>query len=153
MGTRADAGGGGAPWGRGVGRRGWRVVRACGAHLFWDVSCYFCSQAEKRHWHGNRGRRLHPHSICCEFLVIFKKLLFIFYFILFYLFIFRERGREGERKGEKHQCVVAFCMSPIGDLAHNPGMCTDWELNQRPFGSQARAQSTEPYQPGLKITF
>ena len=25
----------------------------------------------------------------------------------FYLFIFRERGREGEREGEKHQCVVA----------------------------------------------
>ena len=23
------------------------------------------------------------------------------------LFIFRERGRERERKGEKHQCVVA----------------------------------------------
>ena len=27
----------------------------------------------------------------------------------FYWFIFRERGREGERKGEKHQCVVASC--------------------------------------------
>ena len=25
----------------------------------------------------------------------------------FYLFIFREKGREGEREGEKHQCVVA----------------------------------------------
>ena len=25
----------------------------------------------------------------------------------FNLFIFRERGREGEREGEKHQCVVA----------------------------------------------
>ena len=23
------------------------------------------------------------------------------------LFIFRERGREGEREGEKHRCVVA----------------------------------------------
>ena len=26
-------------------------------------------------------------------------------FILFYLFISRERGREGERKGEKHVCL------------------------------------------------
>ena len=25
----------------------------------------------------------------------------------FYLLIFRERGREGEREGKKHQCVVA----------------------------------------------
>ena len=24
-----------------------------------------------------------------------------------YLFVFTERGREGEREGEKHQCVVA----------------------------------------------
>ena len=24
-----------------------------------------------------------------------------------YLFIFREKGREGQREGEKHQCMVA----------------------------------------------
>ena len=48
-------------------------------------------------------------------------------FFLFYLFIFRERGREGEREGERHQCVVASRMSPTRDLACNPGMCSDWE--------------------------
>ena len=69
--------------------------------------------------------------------------------ILFiYLFIYRERGREGEREGEKHQCVVASHASPTGDLAHNPGMCPDLELNWQPFGSQAHTQSTELYQPG-----
>ena len=26
---------------------------------------------------------------------------------IFYLFIFMEKGREGEREEEKHQCVVA----------------------------------------------
>ena len=35
-------------------------------------------------------------------------------FLIFYLFIFRERGSEGERKGEKHQCVVAFHAPPTG---------------------------------------
>ena len=44
-------------------------------------------------------------------------------------FIFRERGREGG-EGEKHQCVVASCILPTGDLAHNPSMCPHWELNQ-----------------------
>ena len=39
-------------------------------------------------------------------------------------------------------------MPPTGDLARNPGKCPDWELNQRPFGSQASTQSTELYQPG-----
>ena len=48
---------------------------------------------------------------------------------MFYLFIFTERGREGERGGEKHQCVVASHAPPTGNLACNPGMCPDWELN------------------------
>ena len=56
----------------------------------------------------------------------------------------------GERKtGEKHQCAVASHTPLTGDLAHNPGMCPDWELNSQPFGLQADTQSTEPQQPGL----
>ena len=75
-------------------------------------------------------------------------------FILsFYLFMFRPRGRVGEREGEKHQYVVASHVPPIGDLARNPGMCPDWELNQRPFGLQASTQSTDPHQPGLVTSF
>ena len=57
-----------------------------------------------------------------------------------------------EKKREKHQCVVASHAPPTGDLACNPGMCPDWELNRRPFGSQAGIQSTEPYQPGHKYS-
>ena len=65
-----------------------------------------------------------------------------------YLFIFRERGRKGEREGEKHQCVVASHARTTGDLVHSPGMCPDWESNPRPFGLQAHTQSPELYQPG-----
>ena len=42
----------------------------------------------------------------------------------FYLFIFREK-KSKEKEVEKHQCVVAFCAHPTGDLARNPGMCPD----------------------------
>ena len=66
-------------------------------------------------------------------------------FFLFFIFIFIERGRVGEREGQKHECVVASCMPPTGDLACNPGMCPDWELNRQPLGLQAHAQSTELY--------
>ena len=52
-------------------------------------------------------------------------------FFRFYLFL--ERGREGEREGEKHHCVVASHTPPIGDLALNSGMCPDWESNPQPF--------------------
>ena len=54
----------------------------------------------------------------------------------FYLFIFREKGKEGVREGQKHQCVVASHVAPTGDLARNPGMYPDLELNWRPFGLQ-----------------
>ena len=66
------------------------------------------------------------------------------FFKRFYLFIFRESGKEEEREEEKHQCVVASCEPPTRDLACNPGMCPDWESNQWPFGSQVSTQSTEP---------
>ena len=48
---------------------------------------------------------------------------FLFSFIFFtrfYLFIFRQLGKEGDREGEKHQCVVASHASPTGDLALQP---------------------------------
>ena len=41
--------------------------------------------------------------------------------ILFILYLFLE-GKEGEREGKKHQCVVASPIPPTGDLACNPGM-------------------------------
>ena len=39
------------------------------------------------------------------------------FILLFILFIFRERGREGEREGEKHPCVRD---TPISCLSHAP---------------------------------
>ena len=37
---------------------------------------------------------------------------------------------------------------PTGDLACISGISPGGESNQRPFGSQAGAQSAEPHQPG-----
>ena len=92
---------------------------------------------------GDRGR--HFHFICNVFNLSrkpFKPVYllrlvrpksnfnFIIVLVLFFpkiLFIFRERGREGKREGEKHQSVVASCAPPTGDL----GMCPDWGLNQQ----------------------
>ena len=81
-----------------------------------------------------------------------------FFFLKIYLFTFRERGREGEREGEKQQCArdtLMGCLlhAPTGDLAHNLGTCPDLESNCRPLGSQAGAQPTEPHQPGLQLSF
>ena len=105
-----------------------------------------------------QGGALHPSAsfttwkkvsffICILFKVSFFKKK------RFYLFIFRERGGEEEREGEKHQCVVASHTPPTGDLAHNPGVCPDWESNWRPFGLQASAQPPELHQTGLKVNF
>ena len=73
--------------------------------------------------------QLKPDCVSKENVIFFKR------------FIFREK------EGEKHQCVVASQMPLTGGLAHNPGLCPDWEWSWRPFGSQASARSTEPQQP------
>ena len=64
------------------------------------------------------------------------------------IYLLLERGEGKDKEGEKHQCVVTSRMPPTEDLARNPGMCPDWDSKERPFGSQAGTQSTEPQQPG-----
>ena len=63
-------------------------------------------------------------------------MFFFKYFI--YLFLDKGEGREKERK--RNLNVAASHTPPTGDLAHSPGMCPDWESNQRPFGLLARSQ-------------
>ena len=46
-----------------------------------------------------------------------------------FIYLSLERGREGDREGEKHQCVVASHAPCTAGLACNPGMCPDWESN------------------------
>ena len=62
------------------------------------------------------------------------------HFLKIYLFTFREKGWEGDKHWQ-----VASHTPPTGDLAHNPGMCPDWESNWWLFCAQAGAQSTEPH--------
>ena len=85
----------------------------------------------------------------------FSNVFFKFYFLeIFYLFIFRQRGTEGESERNANVWLPLACPTPTpGSLARNLGMCPDWELNQRPFGSQASAQSTKPHQLGLNFIF
>ena len=64
------------------------------------------------------------------------------------MYLFLESGEGREKEGEKYECVVTSCTPPTEGPAHNPGMCSDWELNWWPFGSQSGTQSTEPHQPG-----
>ena len=79
--------------------------------------------------------------------------MFSFIFLRFYLCIFRQGGREGEKEGEKHQCERK---TSIGCLLHvpqqgtelNPGMSPDWELNWQLFALWDNTQPTEPYQSG-----
>ena len=79
------------------------------------------------------------------------KALQFFRDLLIYLFL--DRGKGGRKK--KRETSMCGCLSHTHtrDLAYNPGMCPDWELNWWPFGSQASTQSTEPHQPGLTVIF
>ena len=72
-----------------------------------------------------------------------------FSFLRLYLFIFRQKGREGEREGEKHLCVVASHTPPYWGPGLQPRHVPWLGIEPQPFGSQAEVQSTEPHQPGL----
>ena len=98
-----------------------------------------------------------PHLLTCHHFVVavwnhvfFLKInCCLFFFLRFYLSIFRKRGKEGEREGEKHWSVVSHT-PPSRDMAPNPGMYPNQELNRWPPGLQAGTQSTGLHQPGLK---
>ena len=74
----------------------------------------------------------------------------LIFFLNVYVFIFRGEGKEKERE-RNINVQLPLMHPPTRDLAHNPGMCPDWESNQQPFGLQGHPQSTEPHQPGLKV--
>ena len=114
-----------------------------GLNGYWWFSLLFEIQ-----WTRERGLTLEQNIMfrCYNHFGVQDLVSFLF-FKRFYLLSFRKR-REGEREGGKHQCVVASRMSPTGDLACNPDVCSDEESNQRPFGLQAGTQSPEPHQPG-----
>ena len=80
-----------------------------------------------------------PFSFFLYLLSIFSSyFLYLPSFKIFFKVVFIHFQREGKRsrEGEKYRCVVATPAPCTGDLAHNPGMCPDWELNQQPFDSQ-----------------
>ena len=56
--------------------------------------------------------------------------LIIFYFLKYFIYLFLEG--EGRERG-KCQCVVVSQVPPIGNLAHHPRMCPDWESKQQPM--------------------
>ena len=75
------------------------------------------------------------HSPHCTIPRLSSRLSFHNYFLKD--FIFRERGRDGQRRetsmwAEKHQ-LAASRTPPTRDLASKLGMCADWESNQWPF--------------------
>ena len=85
------------------------------------------------------------------------ELIVFFFFLRFYLLLKREEGREKERERnitvwEKHHHLPLPHTSPRG-LACNPGMCSDWESNQKPFGLLDDTQPTAPHQSGLILIF
>ena len=84
---------------------------------------------------------------------LFKVFLWFSFFKKSYLVIFRQRVREREREGEKHQCVVASHVVLTGDLAHNPGMYPKWELNRWPFGLQPALNPLSYASQGCTIEF
>ena len=96
---------------------------------------------------GVRERQLHIDVSLPLFLPHFPSLQKNLFFKDF-IYLFLERGERRRKRGKETSMCGCLSHAPIGDLAINPGMCPDWESNQRAFGLQAHAQSTELHQLG-----
>ena len=72
--------------------------------------------------------------------------LFDIVLLLIYLLIYREV--KGERKRRRETSIGASCSGPTRDGTSNPGICPNWESNQKPFSSQYHSQPTEPRRSG-----
>ena len=56
------------------------------------------------------------------------EIIIIHFFFKKIFYIEGGEGREKERERNINMWLP-FTWPPTGDLAHNPGMCPDWELN------------------------
>ena len=70
-----------------------------------------------------------------------------FIFLKDFIYSFLE-GKGGRKRGKETSMCGCLLCTLYWDLAHNPGMCPDWESNQWPLASLVGAQSTESHQPG-----
>ena len=77
-----------------------------------------------------------------------RALIFLKYFI--YLLIFKETGREGEREGDKRQCVVASHMPPLGTWPTTQACAL---TGNRTSDSLVHRQELNAHQPGQKARF
>ena len=51
--------------------------------------------------------------------ILINTIFYLFVHFKDFIYLFLERGRVGEREGEKHQCVVASHVPPTRDLTRN----------------------------------
>ena len=84
-------------------------------------------------------------NISCQFVLACKVSLEKSADNKFYLFIFRERVREGEREGVKYWSVSLHIL-----LGRNPVMCPDWESKQANFCFAGQCPA-EPDWSGLAL--
>ena len=120
-----------------------KITRRGNVELFFSSGMHLIqgeSSGWKRVWHGGLKPLSQTYTTQIWF---FKKIIYLF----------KREGKGGRKRGEKHRCTRAISISCshtllTGDLACNPAVCPDWELNWWPFGLQTDVQSTKPYQPG-----
>ena len=105
---------------------------------FYFFSMYF----HTIYWYLWERRKLSFHKI------VFKDNFFSFCMILF---IFRERGREGERKGEEHQCVVDSRMSQPGTWPVTPACALTGYRTSDPFVCRPALNPLSHTSQSLKI--
>ena len=111
----------------------WKLGRLNTLHLFIDQftsifisHCYMPSTLRDTRWTMGRINYIS---------FLFFKLMYFKGFIYLFLESWEGRQKERDRRCVRVHHPVTSHTPPTSDLACNPGMCPDWELNWQPIGS------------------
>ena len=80
------------------------------------------------HFMNIHSLAIHPVMIIYTSTAVYENDSIVFIYFKDFIYLFLERGREGEREGEKHQCMTdTGCFPqvpppPLGTLACNPSV-------------------------------
>ena len=93
----------------------------------------------------------HCQAIICQTHYPLKHFPFFLFLKILFIYLREREGKEKEK--ERNTNVWLPLQHPkMGTWSHNPGMCPDWESNQQPFDSQARAAPLSYTSQKRKVT-
>ena len=98
------------------------IYHAKSRPLTYGKSHEYTSHRKQRHLY-TKSENLHLVTMTCFFIPMAK------IFLKDFIYLLLDRGERREKERERNINLLPPIHALTRDLAHNPGMCPDWESN------------------------